>query len=57
MMTLGRQYVPVMPRNPQSAAIHPGHFASTYGHTINQFPEYKEQGYGQLQKMEYVGSE
>jgi hypothetical protein len=43
-----------MTRNPQSAATHPGHFASTYGHTINKFPEYKEQGYGGVAKQEFV---
>lgn len=42
-----------MPRNIQAAALHPGHFNSTIGHTINKFPEYKEQGYGGVQKNEF----
>lgn len=42
------------PRNIQSQALHPGHYNSTIGHTINPFPEYFVQGYGKLQKNEYV---
>lgn len=41
-------------RNIQSTAFHPGHYSSTIGHTINPFPKYIDQGYGQLQKNEFV---
>lgn len=51
----GRQFVDVMKPNPQATALHPGHYNSTVGHTINKFPEYKPQGYGQLQKNDFVG--
>lgn len=49
----GRLVVDTMPRNIQAAALHPGHFNSTVGHTINKFPEYKVQGYGGVQKNEF----
>lgn len=55
-MTQDRQIIEVKPRNIQAAALHPGHYNSTIGHTINKFPEYVEQGYGQLQKNEFVAS-
>ena len=41
------------PRNIQAKAVHPGHYNSTIGHTINIFPEYKPQGYGLLAKNDF----